>query len=129
MIRPELPPELKQQLLAIESSKDHALECFPCDVVVKDGKRIDCVYLVSEIQYIRYWGVFPEEDPGKRGLDVRQVLSVKEGRSRLPARFADKLYAHGESGMGYYIFTVMFDSGLRQAYLTGGAVDFIPYPE
>ena len=31
--------------------------------------------------------------------------------------------------MGYTVFTVVFATGLRQAYLTGNAVDFIDYPE
>jgi hypothetical protein len=31
--------------------------------------------------------------------------------------------------MGYYVFTLAFRNGARQAYLTGGAVDFVQYPE
>jgi hypothetical protein len=31
--------------------------------------------------------------------------------------------------MGYTIFTVIFADGSRQACITGGAVDFIRYPE
>ena len=30
--------------------------------------------------------------------------------------------------MGYMVFTVVFSDGSRQAYLTGGLVDFIDYP-
>jgi hypothetical protein len=51
-----------------------------------------------------------------------------------PPGFANELYLAGESGMGYCVFTVVFSTrfGLlhrkRQAYLTGGAVDFIDYP-
>jgi hypothetical protein len=47
----------------------------------------------------------------------------------LPARFANKLYNAGESGMGYTIFTVVFSDGTKQAYSAGNAVDFIRYPE
>ena len=53
---------------------------------------------------------------------------IRESGSRLPPDIADQLYEAGESGMGYCIFTIVFDDGSRQAYATGNAVDFIDYP-
>ena len=53
---------------------------------------------------------------------------VEDSPTRLPARFANQIYDHGESGMGYTIFTVAIFDGERQARGTGGAVDFIRYP-
>ena len=55
--------------------------------------------------------------------------ALAESPRRLPARFANKLYASGESGMGYKIFTVVFADGYHQSYSSGNAVDFIRYPE
>jgi hypothetical protein len=125
----KLPSSLRQQLAAIEPSYDGALAYFPCDVVLTDGSRVDRVYLVSEITCVKNWGVYPEQDPGKRSVDLKQILSIKDSSFRLPAKFANKLYAQGENGMGYYAFTVVFKSGLRQVYRTGDAVDFIGYPD
>jgi len=56
------------------------------------------------------------------------VAQVPDSSSRLPARLANEIYRNGESGMGYTIFTVVFADGLRQACVTGNAVDFIRYP-
>jgi hypothetical protein len=47
---------------------------------------------------------------------------------RLPPELATKLYAAGESGMGYCVFTVKFSDGSRRAYVTGNTVDFITPP-
>lgn len=49
--------------------------------------------------------------------------------SRLPVCFANELYAAGESGMGYRVFVIEFRDGTGQAYHTGGAVDFLEYPD
>jgi hypothetical protein len=39
---------------------------------------------------------------------MENVAEVRDSPRRLPARFANELYQHGESGMGYTIFTVVF---------------------
>ena len=43
--------------------------------------------------------------------------------------FANRLYAEGESGMGYTIFTVEFRDGRSVVVGTGNAIDFITYPQ
>jgi hypothetical protein len=78
--------------------------------------------------YLRWWGVYPEDDRGKQSVNIKDVVKVENSPTRLPARFANQIYDHGESGMGYTIFTVVFSDGQRQAYGTGNAVDFIRYP-
>jgi hypothetical protein len=88
-----------------------------------------CVYVVADGLYIKYWGVYPEQDRHKSYIYVSDVEAFAESPRRLPAQFANKLYASGESGMGYTIFTVVFSDGSRQAYGTGNAVDFIRYPK
>jgi len=92
------------------------------------------VYLVSQNLWIKLWGVYPSQDRGKSEVQLSDVTSIMDSPTRLPARFATELYAAGESGMGYTVFTVVFGhSGpqinSRQAYVTGNAVDFIDYPE
>lgn len=74
-------------------------------------------------------GVYPEDDRGKRFVRIEDVLKVEDSPTRLPAQFANEIYKHGESGMGYTIFTVVFSDGERQACGTGNAVDFIRYPD
>ena len=66
-------------------------------------------------------------------MRLEDVASIAESPSRLPARFANELYAAGESGMGYTVFTVVFKTAIpflrrRKTYLSGNAVDFIEYP-
>jgi hypothetical protein len=109
------------------------LKYYPCLVTMKDGTSLDRVYLVSELLWIRLWGVYPSEDHGKSEVLVSDVDSIVESPSRLPAKFATQLYRAGESGMGYMIFTVVFKGTIpflrhRKAYMTGNAVDFIEYP-
>jgi hypothetical protein len=90
---------------------------------------VDRVYVVSEVTYIKNWGVYPGQDRNKTEILVSNVASLAESPSRLPPQFANELYKAGESGMGYTIFTIVFSDGSRQAYLTGNAVDFLEYPE
>ena len=128
-LRPSLPPELRHQLASIEPSDVEHSNYFPCAVTLRDGSRLECVYLIEQYRYIKLWGVYPGADPAKSEIRPDEVHAIAESASRLPARFANQLYAAGESGMGYHAFTVVFSDGSRQAYVTGGAVDFIDYPE
>lgn len=125
----KLPEHLREQLDAIEPSVCLDLWYRPCMARLKDGTVLPWVYVVPDPPYLAHWGIYPWADPGKRGVAVDQVASLSESSSRLPARFANKLYEAGESGMGYIIFTILFRDGSRQACLAGGAVDFVCYPE
>ncbi len=132
---PRLPPNLREQLSSIVPSRERDLDYYPCDACLHDdGTVVERVYVVSEIPYIKHWGLYPSDDPGKRGIPITEVASLSESRSRLPPQSANDLYAAGESEMGYSVFTVVFSSRFgplrrkRQAYLTGNAVDFIDYP-
>lgn len=97
-------------------------------VTLQDGTVLDRVYLAEAQPWFRHWGVWPEEDQGKRYLDLGSVTAIADSPSRLPAAVANTLYAEGESGMGYTIFTVQFRDGSSVAVVTGNAVDFIAYP-
>jgi hypothetical protein len=123
-----LPPAIESQLAGIEPSTSGNVRQYPCLVTLRDGSILDHVCLVEHASYLRVWGVEPADDPGKEWVRICDVISVTESPSRLPAQFANQLYGIGESGMGYMVFTVVFSDGSRQAYLTGGLVDFIDYP-
>jgi hypothetical protein len=123
-----LPPHVQEALKGIEPSNDGELLYYPCRAVLKSGEACDTVYIVSENPYIKYWGVYPENDRGKRWIKMEDIAEVAESPIRLPAQFANEIYRNGESGMGYTIFTVVFSDGSRQAYGMGNAVDFVRYP-
>lgn len=124
-----LQPNIARQLAAIEPSICGILRYYPCLVTLKGGATLDQVYCVEQENYMRMWGIHPLDDPAKSYLPISRVISLTESPSRLPTRFANRLYASPESRMGGEIFTVVFSDGLRQAYITGNAVDFIPYPK
>ena len=124
-----IPAELYRQLTQITPSRDSDLEYFPCLVTLKDTRRVDRVYIVDFNQYKQSWVTPPEEDRHMRSVYIENVVKIEESPSRLPPRIANELYKEGESGMGYYVFTLEFKGGSHQAYLTGGAVDFVPLPE
>jgi hypothetical protein len=79
--------------------------------------------------YIDVWGVWPEDDKGKRHISVNEVANLSESPYRLPPGLADELYRAGESGMGYCIFTLVFSDGSEQVYLSGNAIDFVQLPQ
>lgn len=124
-----LPPHVREALKGIEPSRDGDFVYYPCRAVLKSGGACDAVYIVPEEPYIRYWGVYPENDRGKRWIKMEDIAGVEESPIRLPAQFANEIYRNGESGMGYTIFTLVFADGSRQAYGMGNAVDFIRYPD
>jgi hypothetical protein len=125
---PQLPELVRNALGDIEPSKDGDLSYYPCRVSLRDGSALDAVYIEPEKPYLRMWGVYPEDDRGKRSVSIDEVVTVEDSPLRLPAQFANEIYRNGESGMGYTIFTVFFSDGTRQACATGNAVDFIRYP-
>lgn len=123
-----LPDLIRVGLDKISPSGEGKLQYFPCQVTLKSGESLDTVYIVSEAPYLYYWGKYPEDDPAKEWIRIEDVVEVEDSPTRLPARFANKVYRQGESGMGYSIFTVVFVDGSRQACVAGGAIDFISYP-
>lgn len=121
--------QLRDELNSIEPSGNKDIRYYPCLVITKDGIEIDKVYFVSAQEYIKFWGVWPEEDPAKKYIDISKVLHIKKSPTRLPVYIANKIYDAGESGMGYHIFTLVFCDGLKQVYQGGDVVDFVPMPE
>ena len=123
-----LPKRLLKLLNRIEPSAGGELPYFPCRVLLRDGTALDTVYIEPEKPYLKYWGVYPEDDEGKESILIDDVVEIEESPMRLPVRWANVVYAGGESGMGYHVFTIIFSDGSRQAYGSGNAIDFISYP-
>ena len=115
--------------MQIVPSESFGMRYYPCQVTLTDGRKFDRVYIVEKEPYIKHWGVYPEDDRGKSSVLIEGVADFEESPSRLPPVHANKLYKAGESGMGYTIFTVVFNDGSQQPFLTGNAVDFISFPE
>lgn len=125
----KLSNQLRDELTSIEPSRNKAIRYYPCLVITKDGIEKDKVYLVSAQQYIKFWGIWPEEDSNKKYVEILDVLHIKQSPSTLPVYITNKIYDAGESGMGYHIFTLVFSNGLKQVYQVGGVVNFVPMPE
>jgi hypothetical protein len=119
---------VREALKGIEPSRDGELAYYPCRAVLKSGQACDTVYIVPEEPYVKQWGVYPENDSGKRWIRMEDIAEVMESPIRLPAQFANEIYRYGMLERGYTIFTVVFADGVRQAYASGNAVDFICYP-
>jgi len=119
-----LPIGLLQQIRAIEPSVDRGVAYLPCSVALRDGTVHERVYLIDAEDFARTWG----HVSGQYVVAMEALVRVAENPERLPARFANRLYAAGESGMGYFQFVLEFGDGTAQAYVTGDAVDFLAYP-
>ncbi len=110
---PQLSANLEAQLHAIEPTHDGMMEYFPCMVLLADGKQHDCVYIAEAQPYIRIWGVWLDDDQGRKAIPIEEVAQIQPSPTRLPVRFAREMYAVGESGMGGCIFTLCFTDGTR----------------
>ena len=73
--------------------------------------------------------ILPAADRGKDELLLDDVLRIEESPTRLPAQFADELYAAGETRMGGTMFALKFGDGSVHYFATGNAIDFLRYPE
>jgi len=101
----------------------------PCSVVTRSGECIDRIYVIAADEWLYYWGPYPDSEmtPGFV-VDVRDIAEISESPYRLPAGLAEQLYRMGETGMGYYEFTLFLQDGRRIGCQTGNAVDFPPLP-
>jgi hypothetical protein len=96
---------------------------------LRDGSWVEHVYFAEAESWYLNWGAWPDEDAGKRWVDLTEVVAVDRSPDRLPPEFERVIDEAGESGMGYSLFSVQFADGTSAAYCTGNAVDFIPYPD
>ena len=127
-IYPRLPTNLSAQASKIPITHDGVLTYCPCSAILKDGRQVDCVYLVEAAPYIKMWGIWPDQDKGKLEIKIEDVVRIEPSPYCLPTKFAQQLYDAGESGMGYTVFEIQYRDGSRSAHLTGNAVDFVNLP-
>jgi hypothetical protein len=112
-------PELTRKIRAVEPSKAYGQLTYPCAVVLKDGRKLARVACIEEAH-----GLY-----GKDWIPLEDIQDVEESVFRLPAALASQIYAAGESGMGYSLFTVQLASGDDFVCVTGSAlVDFPELP-
>lgn len=128
MTKPRAFPEIDGQLLSainvVEPSFDGVCHYRPCTIELAAGDRVERVLCVRADEYRQAWG------PGGhgRGIDPTNIRGVTESKLRLPARFANRLYEVGESGMGYVIYTIVLCDGRKLPRCTGNVVDFPALP-
>jgi len=91
----------------------------PCRLILKDGRVVPRAICVEEHRGFE----------GKWWIHPNAVERIEPSKERLPAPLATKLYAAGESGMGYMVFKIRFKDGTTCVFLTGGNVDFPDLPE
>ena len=127
---PDLTGRLRSQWKGVRKSRDRSQDISyrPCQVKLDDGAVVDAVYVINAQEYIDVWGILPDQDRGKREIDLSRVVEISESPSRLPPPIANKIYKAGESGMGYCVFTLLFKDGTQQEVGSGGAVDFVRLP-
>lgn len=122
---PPLTDQLRHKLALIKPTQ---AIYHPALVTLRSGERRDAVYLCPAMQWFEQWGVWPEEDKGKTLVPLQEVVDLEESPSRLPRKFAEKIYSAGESGMGYHLFQITFRDRSIVPFLTGNAVDFLDLP-
>jgi hypothetical protein len=126
---PEIRPQLRHQLKKIEPSHNLNLEYFPGMVTLANGQKIDCVYIVDEKQYLKYWGPLPDAEIEKDVISIKDVVKIEESPYRLPAVIANQIYQAGQAENKYHRFTLIFNDLVHQKYYVGSdAIDFIALP-
>lgn len=111
--------QVLEQILAIPPSQDGTMQYRPACVRLRSGETLSRVYCVTESRWFA-----PES-----AVDFDDVVWAHESLYRLPAELATRLYAEGESGMGYTVFTLVFTDGSKLPRVTGNLVDFPALPD
>jgi hypothetical protein len=91
---------------------------------LRSGEVLPRVFVLEESAFTRLWSIAPSRSL----LSPEDVDAIEESQHRLPAPLANKIYSAGESGMGYFVFTVELRDGTKLPFLTGSAVDFPDWP-
>ena len=126
---PKLTSDQILQLENIQPSVSSGCRLWPCMVLLSNNQKLDYVCIANAQEYIKYWGAWPEDDPGKTSIDIRDIKKISSSKNRLPKNFVDKLNSAGESGMGFLVYRVLFSDNSDYIFMAGGVVDFIVLPE
>ena len=122
--------DLYEQVRLIEASQSlEGMPLYPCALELLDGRVLNCAYVVSASDCKRFKIQSGSAEEGdSRWVAAVDVGLIRESPMRLPAKFAGELRRAGESGMGYWVFTVVFSWFRRREYVQS-FVDFIEYPD
>jgi len=107
----------------------------PCLVRFRDSREVDRVYVEDINQLIGdadRWKHGSLErvlaDLQARNLPLEDVVAIEESPTRLPPGLANKIFAAGETGMGYFEFGVVLSDGRILEGHSGGSLDFLELP-
>jgi hypothetical protein len=116
--RPEFIMQIEKISPSHAGPSGHDQKHYPCRLMLLDGTVVPRAICVEDHRgFTTDSWIHPDN-----------VASLEETSERMPAILASKLYAAGESGMGYQIFTMKFDDGTSLVFATGNVVDFPDYP-
>jgi hypothetical protein len=129
MMLPQLSPRLREEMALIEPSiADRGDALYPCSLLLRNGTILESVYLTDSATFLRRTGLkHPADDSDRQWISPNDVASIRESPKRLPAKYASEIYQAGESGMDYWVFTVVFSRWSRREYVTSSP-DFVDYP-
>lgn len=125
---PSLTKKQFHQLAEIEPSNIGEVNLKPCKVTLNSGENIDNVFIAEAKNYIKYWGAWPEDDPGKNSIAITDVAEIMATPNRLPLHIVEEIYTWGETRMGGVDFILEFSDGANQAYRCGNIFDFLQLP-
>ena len=103
----------------IEPSWNGACWHRPCRAVLRDGRIVERLLAVEDRRGFQAgdW-LHPDE-----------VVAVEESALRLPARFANRLYAERETRMGGLDYEIRYQDGRTTGFVGGSALlDFPDHP-
>ena len=113
------PDKFLSALASITPSRTPAAEAFwPCSLILADGRKVPRALCRQNARW---------SDKGA-WINPESVVTVSASPFRLPAKLANKLYAAGETGMGYLIYVLTLRSGQTIVCASGGIVDFPSLP-
>ena len=109
-----------RQLIAIPQSHYCNIGFWPCQATLLDGRILPRVIIRCSKQYYEDSDLF---------IPASQISAVSESQFRLPAMWANVVYAHGETRMSSFMFRVFFRDKTHIDVSLGSTIDFIPYPD
>jgi hypothetical protein len=111
---PVLDPDVEAKLQRIKPSTDGQLSYYPCSVTLKSSEPIKRVCLIEAQSFSNSWG-----DQRRQFLAADRIADIQDYPNRLPAKYANKLYKAGESGMGYTLFQLQYSDGSVSSHSAG----------
>lgn len=152
-----LPKRLCAQLQKIEPSEDSSGLLYPCSLLMNDGTIYCAAILrpyegsaipetpmspdelddlVEHAGQRDHWpremierakDKMREPSPPAEELDLTSIAAIEPCPDRLPAKWANHIYAAGETGMGYYLFSLVMEDQ-SQFHFVAPHVDFPRLP-